>query len=278
MFNDRLPYDDEYGLLDPMLGDSVVVNGNSLYDYNADLISYEPVVATITNDLYKRVGRHSYIINRQTFGNNGIKLRFYIGGMNFQQAQINCNKVLRELSKDIVVINIGDTEFEYVGVLNSYTVKYTDVYHYYLLEATMVAVKRLPYIVDEFTESQVMDGIIINNEGVINCGVLIAIDGLLTDDSIKIVVNDVEFDINNFSSYKYHIVDGLDGKVLCDSVEEGVFTDLDSSEFEHATNNFINTTLVEFPYLVPGDNTISIICDSNSISRVIVKYYPLFVI
>lgn len=278
MFNDRLPYDDGYGLLDPMLGDSVVVNGNSLYDYNADLINYEPVVATITNDLYKRAGRYSYIINRQTFGNNGIKLRFYIGGVNSQQAQINCNKVLRELSKDIVVINIGDTEFEYVGVLNSYTIKHTDVYNYYLFEATMVAVKRLPYIVDEFTESQAIDGIIINNDGVINCGVLIAIDGLLTDDSIKIAVNNVEFDINNFSSYKYHIIDGLDGKILCDSVEEGLFIDLDSNEFEHATNNFINTTLVEFPYLVPGDNIITITCDEGSISRVIVKYYPLFVI
>ena len=278
MFNDRLPYDDGYGLLDPMLGDSVVVNGNSLYDYNADLINYEPVVAQITNDLYKKVGRHSYIINRQTFGNNGIKLRFYIGGVNSQQAQINCNRVLRELSKDIVVINIGDTEFEYAGVLNSYTIKHTDVYNYYLFEATMIAVKRLPYIIDEFTESQITQGVTISNEGVINCGVFIAIDGLLIDSSIKVAVNNVEFDINNFSSYKYHIIDGLDGNILCDSVEEGIFTDLDSSEFEHATNNFINTTLVEFPYLVPGDNTINITCDNNSISRVIVKYYPLFVI
>lgn len=272
------PYNDKYGLTDPLLGDPVTVNGVSLYDYNADLINYEPVVATITNDLYRKVGKHSYIINRQTFGNNGIKLRFYIGGTNSQQAQINCNKVLRELSKDIVVINIGDTEFEYVGVLNSYTTKYTEVSHYYLLEATMIAVKRLPYVAEEFTESQVKDGITINNEGVINCGVLIAIDGLLIDDSIKITVNDIEFDINNFSSYKYHIVDGLNGKILCDSVEEGIFVDLDSDEFEHATNNFINTTLVEFPYLVPGNNTVSITCEDNSISRVIVKYYPLFVI
>lgn len=271
-------YDDKYGLTDPLLGDPVTVNGVSLYDYNADLINYEPVVATITNDLYRKVGKHSYIINRQTFGNNGIKLRFYIGGTNSQQAQINCNKVLRELSKDIVVINIGDTEFEYVGVLNSYTTKYTEVSHYYLLEATMIAVKRLPYVVEEFTESQAINGIVINNEGVINCGVLIAIDGLLTDDSIKIAVNNVECDINNFSSYKYHIIDGLNGKILCDSVEEGIFVDSDSNEFEHATNNFINTTLVEFPYLVPGNNTISITCDDGSISRVIVKHYPLFVI
>lgn len=271
-------YDDKYGLTDPLLGDPVTVNGVSLYDYNADLINYEPVVATITNDLYRKVGKHSYIINRQTFGNNGIKLRFYIGGTNSQQAQINCNKVLRELSKDIVVINIGDTEFEYVGVLNSYTTKYTEVSHYYLLEATMIAVKRLPYVVEEFTESQAINGIVINNEGVINCGVLIAIDGLLTDDSIKIAVNNVECDINNFSSYKYHIIDGLNGKILCDSVEEGIFVDSDSNEFEHATNNFINTTLVEFPYLVPGNNTISITCDAGSISKVIVKHYPLFVI
>lgn len=271
-------YDDKYGLTDPLLGDPVIVNGVSLYDYNADLINYEPVVATITNDLYRRVGRHSYIINRQTFGNNGIKLRFYIGGVNSQQAQVNCNKVLQVLSKDVAVINIGDTEFEYVGVLNSYTIKHTEVSHYYLFEATMIAIKRLPYVVDEFTESQAMNGIIINNEGVINCGVLIAIDGLLTDNDIKVTVNDIEFDINNFSSYKYHIIDGLDGKILCDSTEEGIFVDLDSDEFEHATNNFINTTLVEFPYLVPGDNTISITCDDDSISRIIIKYYPLFVI
>lgn len=271
-------YDDKYGLTDPLLGDPVTVNGVSLYDYNADLINYEPVVATITNDLYRKVGKHSYIINRQTFGNNGIKLRFYIGGTNLQQAQINCNKVLRELSKDIVVMNIGDTEFEYVGVLNSYTTKYTEVSHYYLLEATMIAVKRLPYVAEEFTESQVTNGIEVNNEGVISCGVLIAIEGLLTDDSIKIAVNNVECDINNFSSYKYHIIDGLNGKILCDSVEEGIFVDSDSNEFEHATNNFINTTLVEFPYLVPGNNTVNITCDAGSISRVIVKHYPLFVI
>lgn len=272
------PYDDKYGLTDPLLGDPVTVNGVSLYDYNADLISYEPVVATITNDLYRKVGKHSYIINRQTFGNNGIKLRFYIGGTNLQQAQINCNKVLLELSKDIVVVSIGDTEFEYVGVLNSYTTKYTEVSHYYLLEATMIAVKRLPYVVEEFTESQITNGIEVNNEGVINCGVLIAIEGLLTDSDIKISVNNVECEINNFSSYKYHIVDGLNGKILCDSVEEGIFVDFDSDEFEHATNNFINTTLVEFPYLVPGNNTVSITCDADSISRVIVKHYPLFVI
>lgn len=272
------PYNDKYGLTDPLLGDPVTVNGVSLYDYNADLINYEPVVATITNDLYRKVGKHSYIINRQTLGNNGIKLRFYIGGTNSQQAQINCNKVLRELSKDIVVINIGDTEFEYVGVLNSYTTKYTEVSHYYLLEATMIAVKRLPYVAEEFTESQVTNGIEVNNEGVISCGVLIAIEGLLTDSDIKITVNGVECEISNFSSYKYHIVDGLNGKVLCDSVEEGIFVDLDSNEFEHAINNFINTTLVEFPYLVPGNNTISITCDAGSISRVIVKHYPLFVI
>lgn len=271
-------YDDKYGLIDPLLGDPVIVNGVSLYDYNADLINYEPVVATITNDLHRKVGKHSYIINRQTFGNNGIKLRFYIGGTNSQQAQINCNKVLRELSKDVVVINIGDTEFEYVGVLNSYTMKYTEVSHYYLFEATMIAVKRLPYVAEEFTESQITNGIEINNEGVISCGVLIAIEGLLTDSDIKITVNGVECEINNFSSYKYHIVDGLNGKILCDSVEEGIFVDLDSDEFEHATNNFINTTLVEFPYLVPGNNNVSITCDAGSISRVIVKHYPLFVI
>lgn len=271
-------YDDKYGLTDSLLGDPVTVNGVSLYDYNADLINYEPVVATITNDLYRKVGKHSYIINRKTFGNNGIKLRFYIGGTNLQQAQINCNKVLRELSKDIVVINIGDTEFEYVGVLNSYTTKYTEVSHYYLLEATMIAVKRLPYVVEEFTESQAVNGIEVNNEGVINCGVLIAIEGLLTDSDIKISVNNVKCEINNFSSYKYHIVDGLDGKILCDSVEEGIFVDSDYSEFEHATNNFINTTLIEFPYLVPGDNIITITCDEGSISKVIIKHYPLFVI
>ena len=53
MFEDRLPYDDNYGLLDPALGDSVIVDGFDLYNYNADLINYEPVIATISSDIYK---------------------------------------------------------------------------------------------------------------------------------------------------------------------------------------------------------------------------------
>lgn len=280
MFEDRLPYDDNYGLLDPVLGDSVTVDGFDLYSYNADLISYEPVVATITSSIYKKIGRHSYLLNKFNNGNNGIKLRFYVGGQNSQQAQINCNRVIHEFQKGIVTVVIGDTEFEYSGIMSTYTIKHTDVYNYYLLEITFVAVKRLPFMLYDKSPALGDDSLYIYNDGVIESGAIIVLESNLTKESITVTYNTKSVTINNFSSYKYHVIDGLNGRVLCgtsvsssDIINE-LYNDVG---FESYSNNFINTNLVEFPKIVPGDNYVSV-SDADGVDSIVVKYYPVFVI
>ena len=102
----EISYNDNYLLKDPQLGDVCFINGKSSYDFNADLIDYEPVQLTITSDLIKKIGKNSYIINQYNNNDNGVTLRFYVGGTTKQQAQVNYNILIRELQKDIVTIVI----------------------------------------------------------------------------------------------------------------------------------------------------------------------------
>ena len=280
MFEDRLPYDDNYGLLDPALGDSVTVDGFDLYSHNADLISYEPVVATITSSVYKKIGRHSYLLNNFNNGNNGIKLRFYVGGQNAQQAQVNCNRVIGEFQKGIVTVIIGDTEFEYSGIMSTYTIKHTDVYNYYLLEITFISVKRLPFVLYDKSIESSDNTLYVYNDGIIESGAIIVLESKLTNSSVTLTYNSKSVTINNFSDYKYHVIDGLNGRVLCgtSASNSDIIEELhEDVGFESYSNNFINTTLVEFPKIVSGNNSISV-NNADGVNSMIVKYYPVFVI
>ena len=277
MVNKEL-YDCNYGLTDPHLGDLVTVNGVSLYNLNADLIDYKPTSITITKDFIRTVGNNSYIINKLSVGDNGIVLRFYVGGTTYQQAQINCNKVLYEFKKDIVSVVISDTEFEYVGALSSFTINYTGVPHYYLLEVTMVAVKRLPPIVIDFDEGDGIDGVVIENSGVIDTGLLIAIKSNLESEETIVSLsqnNEIYYSMSftNPNQWVYNVVDGMHGKVLCGTTPEGLFEDNISESFPTYQNNFANTILYDFPKLKDGESTLYVF---GGVDKVIVKYYPLF--
>ena len=278
----REQYDESYGLRDMQLGDVVTVNGINLYAYNADLIEYEPVQVSISNDLVKKVGGHSYLINEYNIGNNGITMKFYIGGTNAQQAQVNYNKVIHEFKKDIVVINISDTEFEYVGVLETMHVQYTSVLHYYLLEVTLVAVKRLPAITAQYDTWDEDESVDIENDGVIETGLLVAIQSSMTGEEIEVSLYEENSEtayytatITNADEYEYHVIDGLEGKVLRGTTAQGVFVDLMDDTFPTYQNNFANTVLYEFPSLKIGQSRLVITGDVES---VVLKYYPLFLV
>lgn len=278
----REQYDESYGLRDMQLGDVVTVNGINLYAYNADLIEYEPVQVSISNDLVKKVGGHSYLINEYNIGNNGITMKFYIGGTNAQQAQVNYNKVIHEFKKDIVVINISDTEFEYVGVLKTMHVQYTSVLHYYLLDVTLVAVKRLPAITAQYDTWDEDESVDIENDGVIETGLLVAIQSSMTGEEIEVSLYEENSEtayytatITNADEYEYHVIDGLEGKVLRGTTAQGVFVDLMDDTFPTYQNNFANTVLYEFPSLKIGQSRLVITGDVES---VVLKYYPLFLV
>lgn len=279
---DREQYDESYGLRDMQLGDIVTVNGINLYAYNADLIEYEPVQVSISSDLVKKIGGHSYLINEYNVGNNGITMKFYIGGTNAQQAQVNYNKVIHEFKKDIVVINISDTEFEYVGVLQTMRVQHTSVLHYYLLEVTLVAVKRLPAITAQYDTWDEDESIEIENDGVIETGLLVAVQSSMAGEEIEVSLYEEGSEtpyytaaITNADNYEYHVIDGLEGKVLRGTTAQGAFVDPMDDAFPTYQNNFANTVLYEFPSLKIGQNRLAI---TGGVEGVALKYYPLFLV
>lgn len=279
---DREQYDESYGLMDMQLGDIVTVNGINLYAYNADLIEYEPVQVSISSDLVKKIGGHSYLINEYNVGNNGITMKFYIGGTNAQQAQVNYNKVMHEFKKDIVVINISDTEFEYVGVLQTMRVQHTSVLHYYLLEVTLVAVKRLPAITAQYDTWDEGESIEIENDGVIETGLLVAVQSSMAGEEIEVSLYEEGSEtpyytatITNADNYEYHVIDGLEGKVLRGATAQGAFVDPMDDAFPTYQNNFANTVLYEFPSLKIGQNRLAI---TGGVEGVALKYYPLFLV
>lgn len=278
----EISYNDNYLLKDPQLGDVCFINGKSSYDFNADLIDYEPVQLTITSDLIKKIGKNSYIINQYNNNDNGVTLRFYVGGTTKQQAQVNYNVLIRELQKDIVTIVISDTEFEYVGILKSVNVVDTKVPFYYLIEATLVAIKRLPAKLLQFDEWDEENGEVIDNDGVIESGLMIAINNDLTSEEIEVGLYEIGSDtpyytmsITNADEYSYHVIDGFNGRVLRGTALEGIFLDSNDEEFQTYQNNFANTVLYDFPRLIVGQTEIHI---TGGIDKVILKTYPLFLV
>ena len=275
-------YNDSYLLEDPQLGDVCFINGKSSYDFNADLIEYEPVQLTITNDLIKKIGKTSYIVNQYKNNDNGVTLRFYVGGTTKQQAQVNYNMLIRELQKDIITVDISDTEFEYVGILKSVNVKDTTVPFYYLVEATLVAIKRLPAQALQFDTWDENNGEVIDNNGVIESGLMIAIKSDLTNEEIEVELYEVgseipyyTMSITNADDYAYHVIDGFNGRVLRGTIPEGIFLDPNDEEFQTYQNDFANTILYDFPRLNVGQTEIHII---GGIDKVVLKTYPLFLV
>ncbi len=256
------------------LGYPVSVNGKDLYDYNADLIDYSLVPVQITYDAFKRIGKYNYIINQYQNGNNGIDFSFYVGGTTYTEAQLNVNRVVGEFQKDApVVVSIGDSEFEYVCILTNVMVSYTKVLCYYKLDISVIAVKRFPMVTLNYGASEIAEPITIDNTGTTPSGLLLYINSAGLGNEIRVTYGqdtNTTIKISNANLYNYHVIDGLDGRVLRGSAA--------SPTFENYVNNFQNTDLFQFPVLYPGENTISLGAITGDITSLEVRYYPTFLV
>ena len=140
----------------------------------------------------------------------------------------------------------------------------------------MVAVKRLPPITFDFDDGS--DGITLENSGVIDTGLMIAIKSDLSDEEIEIKLkqDNVEYysmKLTNADDWVYNVVDGMYGRVLCGTTAEGLFDDNMSEDFPTYQNNFANTVLYDFPKLKNGESELFV---TGGVDKIIVKYYPLF--
>lgn len=271
---DRELYNTDFTTLDSQLGYSVVVNGVNLYTLcYADLISYDLVPAKINYSSFKSVGKSSYFLNQYKNNDNGIKFSFYVGGESYQNAQLNVNKLINIFQSNApVIVKIGDTDFEYVCILTDVSVNDTDVFHYYKVVLTTIAVKRFALISSTFNSSAISSGITITNQGTIPSGILLFLSTSKTSQQIKIRYGQSNvfktITINNANLYSYHVIDGIEGRVLRGASY--------STSFTNYVNNFGNVDLYEFPVVRNGANQINFIQTSGDITQLTVKYYPVF--
>lgn len=260
----------------PKLGLTVTINGDDVYNIcNADLIDYEVVPSTITKDTYKYLGKHNYRLNSFTLGDSSLQLRFYVGGITEQLAQININTLLSYFINKVPVVTISDTEFEYVCVLSSVESANTTVDYYYEVKLTIDAIKRLPLVNVE--RDNPIGGYNIVYNGDIPSGLNVIFQTINNQSSVSFNVKDPSGNINSYTfrgiaNYSIINLDGINGKIY-------VATSLNNLESGNVVNWFLKTDIIDFPKLYYGKNSITITSGvNNKISKIIWQYYPLFMV
>lgn len=272
-------YDKNFLFKDRQLGQNTFVNDKNIYDeFDADLISITPSVPAIEKNIYKSIGRHTYRINTFNMGNNGIELKFYIGGHTQQEAELNVNKLLSEFIDKTALVKTDGIDFEYVCVIESFNTEYTGVEFYHLVTIVANAIKRLPVVKYDFGSgffSSVEDVIItFENNGIVNSGLDIVIRfsggnsftvSCLTKTN---KISEISFTDLSTSNY-YYKIGGLDGVVYRSG----------NSGFNSPVNVFLNTDLVDFPIVKPGENSLEFIQQTaGQIKSASVSFYPTFIV
>lgn len=240
---------DEFYQIDQCLGSVCEINGKSAYGlFNADLKSIRPIAGVITTDFSKTVGLSGLRINNQKIDTGGIEVVFYVGGAYKDDCYLNTNNLIAECKN--CVIKTDEEKFEYVAVLTNFNVVETGVEFYNEVTLTFGAVRRYPLETKVFETG---NGIV-KNLGSVPSGVKFVITPKKDITSFKI--NGVT--IKNLSSGLPFVIDGLVGEVKCNGI-----------------NRFLDTDLIEFPKINPGNNEIVV---SDTSVKVEVSYYPTFIV
>lgn len=237
-----------YYQTDKRCGDVVTINGKNAYDlFNADISSFELVAGPISARISNAVGNSSFSVHGYKFGTGGIKTKFYVGGMNKSDSDVNMSNFIKECGE--CVLRIGESEFEYASVLTAFNVKDTGIDFYNEVELSFSAIKRLPLVTKRFDGGTA----VFENEGNVNSGLLLKITSSI--DLAEATVAGIT--IRNLQHNLPFVIDGLDGSITCNGV-----------------NRFLDTDLIEFPKVLAGTN--SILFDTNIVLEL--SYYPTFII
>lgn len=273
-------YDKNFLYKDRQLGQNAIVNGINVYDeFDADLISVMPVSPAIEKSVYKSLGKYNYKINTFHVGDNGLELKFYIGGHTYQEAQINVNRLINEFVNKVAIAKFDESDFEYVCSLESFGSEFTGVEFYYLVTINVIAVKRLPIVTLDygstyFTEDTTVQ-LSFENEGVVESGldVIVRFGGTSSFevDHKKAGGNMQTLHFTDLSTSNYYYkIGGLDGVVQ--RASNVVIT-------SSVTNVFLKTDLIDFPIVDAGQNNITFVQNAaGNIKQVKLQFYPTFLI
>ena len=239
---------DDFYQANQRLGSICTINEKNAYDmFNADLKSLSPISGNVSVDFSKDIGSSSLSVNNYKLETGGIKAVFYVGGAYKEDSYINISNLIAECRS--CIIKTDEDNFEYVSILTGYDVVETGVEFYNEVSLTFSAVRRLPLVSKSFSGSGT-----VKNIGSVSSGVRLVITPKA--DIAELVINGIT--IRNMSSGIPFIIDGLVGKVMCNGI-----------------NRFLDTDLIEFPKIMPGDNKVEV---SNANVDIEVSYYPTFIV
>lgn len=229
------------------IGSACRVNGKDVFAlFDADLkeIKTEPAVVSAT--YRKKAGLSGLRKTSFEYGAGTLQLTFYVGGASKEEAFRNTAGLIAECEQCTVAVD--EDSFEYDAIISD-TPKVTETKVPFYNEVVMVfaCIKRHPLV------TRVFDGGFgtFYNVGLLESGLRIKIVPTKAIASLTVA----GITVKNLVANRTFVIDGIEGKVECLGV-----------------NSFMDTDLIEFPKVVPGENKIT----SSTSVKIEVEYYPVF--
>ena len=206
-------------------------------------------VGDVSVNAQRSIGKSSFDTFSFDFGYGTMQMVFYVVGPSKMEALQNASKLIGKC-KTCKVKTLEDINSEYVCVMESYSVEWTEVMWVYMVTIDFNCIRRLPKKTVTFSG---VSEVKFMNEGTIDSGVSIVVKSasVETDVSVYGIV------IDSLKAEMPFEIDGIAGEVI-----------------ENGINSILRTDLTEFPKVQPGENTMT----SSAPLDWEVSWYPTFVV
>lgn len=242
-----------YYVNDQRCGPAVTINNKSAYyTFSADLKSLVPVAGAVETNFFKATGGSGWFVNNHDIQPGQIITTFYVGGEEKQDCYMNTSNLITECKN--CVIKTDEDEFEYVAVLTSVDVRETGIEYFNEVVLTFSAIRRLGLVEHTLVKTSGHDYASFINVGSIASGMRIEV----TPSSNMTSFTVAGITLSNLTAQTTFAIDGIVGEVKNGNL-----------------NGFLNTDLIDFPKVQPGENRIEF---GTGTVTVKVKYYPTFMI
>ncbi len=240
--------DESHYIFDKRVGSACTINGKNTYsEFNADFISMLPTSGIIDIAYLQQPGKATLFSTYNEFNLSSMLVTFYVGGWTKDDLDMKCARLIHEAKE--CVIKTEDDDFEYVCLLTRKAVIPTGINFWNQVDLTFVTIKRYPLkraIIDK-------QNYILRNTGSEVSGVRYIITTI--SDIASYTINDIT--ISNILAHLPFTIDGIYGTIE-----------------QNGINRFMDTDLINFPKVVPGDNMITTSTLTNI--SLIAEWYPLF--
>lgn len=223
-------------------------NKNTHSCFGAILKELKTFAGSIQSNTSKRVGASRLKASNYEIQTGTVEATFYVKGDTEEACSLNVSNLVLECQD--CIIKTADTNFEYACILTGVTSEDTGIDFYKQVTLQFNAIKRLPLVVVPLDHETLSTTV--HNRGNVPSGLVLKITAISEMDAIKVC----GITVTNLSAGDVFIIDGLEGTVKCNGI-----------------NRFLDTDLIDFPKIQPGNNLIEI---QEGECNLVVSFYPTF--